>query len=85
MKNTIYFIAGILFTALISATTVTIMNVKPVTPKVTIVKSFRTMYGLENDILKFTTEKVRQGYIVKSIAMMDDESISKGVVVLEKY
>lgn len=85
MKQVFYFMLGVSMIALTSAATVNIMTVKPATPKATIVKSFRTMYGLEQEMEDFTREKVKQGYIVKSVAMMDDESMSKGIVVLEKY
>lgn len=85
MKNTFYIILGIALVILTSATTASIMTVKPATPKSTIVKSFRSMYGLEKDIEEFTKEKIKQGYIVKSVALMDDDSMSKGIVVLEKY
>lgn len=85
MKQVFYFMLGVSMVVLTSAATVNIMTVKPSTPKTTIVKSFRTMYGLEQEMEEFTREKVKQGYIVKSVAMMDDESMSKGIVVLEKY
>jgi len=85
MKNLFYFIAGVLFITLISATTVSIMAVKPVNPKSTIVKDFRAMYGLEQEMRTFILSKVKEGYVVKSVSMMDDETFSKGIVVLEKY
>lgn len=85
MKNFFYFIAGVCFITLISATTVSIMTVKPMTPKVTIVEDFRTTYGLEKEMKHFIQSKVKEGFVVKSTAMMDDESTSKGIVVLEKY
>lgn len=85
MKNLFYFIAGVLFITLISATTVSIMTVKPATPKATIVKDFRAVYGLEQEMRTFILSKVKEGYIVKSVSMMDDETFSKGIIVLEKY
>jgi hypothetical protein len=30
-------------------------------------------------------DRVKEGYVVKSVAMMDDETFSKGIVVMEKY
>ena len=85
MKNIFYFIGGVFFITLISATTVSVMTVKPQVPKSTIVKPIRAMFGIENDIADFVKEKVKQGYVVKSIAIIDDESWSKGVIVMEKY
>ena len=85
MKNLFYFIAGVLFITLISATTVSVMTVKPQTPKSTIVKPIRAMFGIENDIADYVKSMVKQGYVVKSIAIIDDESWSKGVIVMEKY
>jgi len=86
MKNTLLgLLLGMFLILGTAASTVSIMTVKPQTPKSTIVKSFRAMYGLEKDIEKYVKQMVGEGYIVKSISMMDDEHTSKGVVVLEKY
>jgi len=57
----------------------------PGRPSSVIVQDFREMYGIESDIKKFVISKVKEGYIVKSIAIIDDENWSKGVVVMEKY
>lgn len=85
MKNLFYFIAGVFFITLISATTVSVMTVKPAVPKSIIVKSFRTMYGMEADIEEYINTMVKNGYVVKSVAMMNDGSRSNGIVVVEKY
>ena len=85
MKNLFYFIAGVFFVTLISASTISVMTVKPQTPKLTIVKPIRAMFGIENDIADYVKSMVKQGYVVKSIAIIDDESWSKGVIVVEKY
>lgn len=85
MKNLFYFIAGVFFVTLISAGTVSVMTVKPQTPKSTIVKPIRAMFGIEEDIANYVKAMVKQGYVVKSIAIIDDESWSKGVIVMEKY
>lgn len=77
MKNLIYFIAGVLFVTLISATTVSVMTVKPVTPKNTIVVSGWSLADLKNNMKPY----LKSGYIVKDI------SVGEGcrVVVMEKY
>lgn len=54
-------------------------------PKETVVKSFRSMFGMESEVKSYIDEMVKKGYVVKSVAMMDDESWSKGIVVMEKY
>jgi hypothetical protein len=81
MKNTIYFIAGILFTALISAGTISVMTVKPATPKGVIVLT--TDIGsstIEADIKEY----VRKGYILKSLAGNSKHGGS-WIAVMEKY
>ena len=85
MKNLFYFIAGVFFITIISATTVSVMTVKPAVPKSTIVKSFRTMYRMEDDIEEYINTMVKNDYVVKSVAMMNDGSRSNGIVVVEKY
>lgn len=85
MKNLFYFIAGVFFITLISTTTVSVMTVKPAVPKSTIVKTFRTMYRMEDDIEEYINTMVKDGYVVKSVAMMNDGSRSNGIVVVEKY
>ena len=85
MKNLFFFIAGVFFVTLISAGTISVMTVKPQTPKLTIVKPIRAMFGIEDDIADYVKSMVKQGYVVKSIAIIDDESWSKGVIVMEKY
>jgi hypothetical protein len=60
-------------------------EVKPVRPITVEVKAFRTIYGLETEMKNYIDSKVKQGYIVKSVSMMDDETMSKAIVVVEKY
>jgi hypothetical protein len=86
MKNTLLgLLLGMFLILGTAASTVSIMTVKPQTPKSTIVKSFRSYYGLEQDIEKYVKQMVGEGYIVKSIAMSEDKYVSRGAVVLEKY
>jgi hypothetical protein len=86
MKNQIipFLLGGLIFIS-IAASTSNFMVVQPAKPTVTVVQSFRTIYGLEKDIKNYIDAMVKQGYIVKEVVMMDDESMSKGIVVMEKY
>jgi len=86
MKNQIvsFLLGGLIFLS-IAASTANFMVVQPAKPVVTEVKAFRTFVGMENDIKTYIDAKVKQGYIVKSVAIMDDETFSKGIVVMEKY
>lgn len=77
MKNTIYFIAGILFTALISAGTISVMTVKPATPRKTIVVGGYDTSSLNENIKPY----IQKGFIVKNISAGDGVRI----VVMEKY
>jgi spore coat protein CotF len=85
MKNLFIAIAAILIMAITSATTVQIMTVRPAQPKQVLVQSFRSMMGMEREMTDYISKKTKEGWIVKSVTMMDDESWSKGIVVLEKY
>jgi hypothetical protein len=86
MKNQIipFLVGGLIFIS-IAASTSNFMVVQPAKPTVTVVQSFRTIYGLEKDIKNYIDAMVKQGYIVKEVVMMDDENWSKGIVVMEKY
>ena len=82
MKNAFYFIAGVLFITLISATTVSIITVKPSLPKATII--FSNDYREDEFIDKIKTY-VKQGYVVKSIAGAGKQYTDTWIVVMEKY
>lgn len=79
LKLCFIFVAVILF---IAAT-----NQQPtvVKPKQTVVKSFRTMAYIENEITTYINEMTAKGYVVKSVAMSEDEDRAKAIVVLELY
>lgn len=81
MKNAIYFVAGILFIALISATTISVITVKPAMPKKVVIYS--TQYG-SDDIKFFIREKTKAGYIVKSLAGTSQYGYN-WIVIMEKY
>jgi hypothetical protein len=88
MKNTfIGIILGISIILNIAGVTdiSNIITVKPSRPLDTKVFSVRSMFGLEDDIKSYIDQMILRGYIVKSVAIMDDDTWSKGVVVMEKY
>jgi hypothetical protein len=88
MKNNILiFLLGVFVTISIAATVPNtgLLTVKPAIPKSVIIKPIRTMSGIEIIITNYVKSMVSQGYIVKSISIIDDENFSKGVVVMEKY
>lgn len=77
MKQLFYFIAGVMFVTLISATTVSIMTVRPANPKYTL--AFKELTS--NSCVESIKEYVKQGYIVKSVT----GSNRCWIVVMEKY
>lgn len=81
MKNVFYLILGIALVVLTSATTVSVMTVKPQKPKATIVLD--TDIG-ESDIRKQIYRYIKEGYIVKSIAGTSQYG-GAWIVVMEKY
>lgn len=86
MKNNILsFLLGVMSILFIAASSDTFQIVQPKKPSLTEVKSFRSLMGLESELKQYIEAKVKEGYIVKSVAMMDDETFSKAIVVVEKY
>ena len=77
MKNTSYLILFVIGMILTSATTATIMTVRPALPKHVDSRWFRS----ERSVDEYIKEKVNQGYIVKTMTM----SQYSCYVVMEKY
>ena len=77
MRNTIYLILFVLGMILTSATTATIMTVKPALPK----HVDSGWFSSERSVDKYIKAKVKQGYIVKTMTM----SQYSCYVVMEKY
>lgn len=82
MKNTFYFILGICLIVLTSATTVSVMTVKPATPKYVMVKYFKSDYSYAE---KFISKAYSSGYILNKIERIGGESTGHFIVVMEKY
>jgi hypothetical protein len=72
---------GIVIVILTSATTVSVMTVKPAKPKGTIV--FTIDYG-QRSVKEAINNYIRQGYIVKSVAGTSRYE-DTWIVVMEKY
>jgi hypothetical protein len=79
MKTLIYFIAGVLFVTLISATTVSVMTVKPATPKSTVV--FYKTWGDELKTMNKIQQYVKEGYIYRASIETD----TRAIIIMEKY
>jgi len=77
MKNLFYFIAGVFFVTLISATTFSIMTVKPATPKATVIVGGWTTSELNENIKPW----IKKGYVAKDLTAGDGGRF----LILEKY
>lgn len=83
MKPITTFLLGIAFTLLISATTVSIMTVKPAQPKSIITKGFP--YYDDAEIQKEINVCVKEGYVLKSLNGAGGSGGSYWYLVMEKY
>lgn len=81
MKNVFYFILGVCLIILTSATTASVMTVKPAKPKSVVI--FSTSDGMY-DIQDFIKKKSKLGYVVKSVAGTSQYGMS-WMIVMEKY
>ena len=81
MKNLFYFVLGLCLVILTSATTVSVMTIKPAVPKSIIV-----FVGRGNDIANFIKVNAKKGYIVKHFNNLTARNGFAGdLVVMEKY
>jgi hypothetical protein len=78
MKNAFYFTLGIALIVLTSATTVSVMTVKPAKPKSVSVGVLRS-----KEVKDFTYQYVKKGFQIKTITASNDYGVI--VVVMEKY
>jgi hypothetical protein len=77
MKNIFYIILGICLMVLTSATTLSVMTIKPAQPKATIVVSGWSSSELNTDMKPY----LKAGYIAKNISAGDGARL----VLMEKY
>lgn len=81
MKNLIYFFAGIILVTLVSATTVSVMTIKPETPKGIVV------FSGDDDYCKSTTIYYsKKGYIFKHSSQSASKYGNPTIfVIMEKF
>jgi len=85
MKNIFYILLGVALVILTSATTVSVMTIKPAQPKVFIVKSF-TYETNSGNVARYIKDQMKKGWILKEVEGANDgEFASTWVVVMEKY
>lgn len=84
MKNIFYFLLGIALIVLTSAATVSVMTVKPATPK-----SVTSFVGNTKQCSKHIMEYSKRGYVVKfmtqSQGSYNEYNQTRCLVVMEKY
>lgn len=84
MKQTFYFILGIALVILTSATTVSVITVKPANPKYVVVKQFYDE-TYPNKQSKFIRHMISKGWILRSQSLAGKQYSLHGIVVMEKY
>lgn len=85
MKKAFYFILGLSLVILTSATTSSVITVKPAPPKQFFVKNFSDVYDCEA-VGVFIREQIKKGWILKAVeASNKGQYSSTWVVVMEKY
>ena len=84
MKNAFYFMLGIALIILTSATTVSVMTVKPATPKYFVVKEF-TDADYKDVQAKYIRKMIKKGWVLKSQSLAGKQYTFYGIVVMEKY
>jgi uncharacterized FlgJ-related protein len=85
MKNLFYFLLGISLIVLTSATTVSVMTVKPEKPKQTLVEVWEDEYLITSPA-DFIKEKQKKGWILKQIfGYPKDKYKADFIVIMEKY
>lgn len=78
MKNLFYFVLGLCLVILTSATTVSVMTIKPAIPKQVIVKAL-----YKRDFTDFTYKYVKLGFKIHTVTSINE--YDDLVVVMEKY
>lgn len=85
MKNAFYVLLGIALIILTSATTVSVMTVKPAKPKYFICKFFNNQSDAE-EVNNFVKTQMKKGWVLKEIEGANDtKTFSTWIVIMEKY
>lgn len=72
---------GIALVILTSATTVSVITVKPATPKYFVVKEFTDIA----EQAKYIEKMIKKGWVLKSQSLAGRQYTIHGIVVMEKY
>ena len=78
MKNTIYLILFVIGMILTSATTVSVMTIRPDKPKSIVVDTMNRI-----DVQNFTYKYFKKGYTIKIVTAPNE--VGNCIVVMEKY
>lgn len=85
MKNAFYILLGIAIIILTSATTVSVMTVKPAVPKLFMVKDF-TYESNSVNVASYIRDQMKKGWILKEVEGANNgEYASTWIVVMERY
>ena len=78
MKNAIYLILFVIGMILTSATTVSVMTIRPDKPKSIVVDTMNRI-----DVQNFTYKYFKKGYVIKIVTAPNE--VGNCIVVMEKY
>lgn len=85
MKKAFYFILGIALVILTSATTVSVMTVRPEKPKLTMVEHFKNQTDAK-EVSEYIHNMIKSGWQLKEFhGANDGQYHSTWIVVMEKY
>lgn len=85
MKNVFYFILGIAVVILTSATTVSVMTVKPQPPRIYMVKNFNGLWD-SNKVATYINQQMKEGWELKEVEGANQGQYdSSWIVVMQKY
>lgn len=85
MKKAFYFILGIALVILTSATTVSVMTVKPQPPRMYMVKNFNGVWSSEK-VGTYINQQMKEGWELKEVEGANQgEYDSTWIVVMVKY
>lgn len=81
MKNAFYFLLGLCLVVLTSATTVSVMTVKPATPKLV----FVDYEQYTCNVVSLIKHKTKEGFVLKACTCYTTSNGPTYLLVMEKY